>query len=56
MKNNGIKLSSYFISRGTPYESDVVTFKRMYGNDASFINTTNMMEVARSMNQKFLQK
>ena len=56
MKNNGIKLSSYFISSGTPYEGEVNTFKKMYGRDASFINTTNMMEVARSMNQKFLQK
>ena len=56
MKNNGIKLSSYFISSGSPYESDVATFKSMYGLDASIINPTNMMEVARSMNQKFLQK
>ena len=56
MKNNGIKISSYFISSGTPYESDVNTFKSMYGKDASFINPTNMMEVARTMNQKFLQK
>ena len=56
MKNNGIKISSYFISSGTPYNSDVDTFKSMYGRDASFINPTNMMEVARSMNQKFLQK
>ena len=56
MKNNGIKISSYFISSGTPYESDVSTFKSMYGKDASFINPTNMMEVARTMNQKFLQK
>jgi len=56
MKNNGIKLSSYFISSGSPYESDVDTFKSMYGRDASFINPTNMMEVARTMNKKFLQK
>ena len=56
MKNNGIKISSYFISSGTPYNSDVDTFKSMYGRDASFINPTTMMEVARTMNQKFLQK
>ena len=56
MKNNGIKISSYFISNGTPYENDVATFKIMYGRDASFINPTNMMEVARTMNKKFLQK
>jgi hypothetical protein len=57
MKNNGIKVSSYFI-----YESDYSlegskeSFNKMYGKDASFINPTNMMEVARSMNSKFLEK
>jgi len=57
MKNNGIKVSSYFI-----YDSDYgldrsrVSFNRMYGKDASFINPTNMMEVAKSMNSKFLEK
>ena len=56
MKNNGIKISSYFISSGTPWDGEVNTFKKMYGKDASFINPTNMMEVARTMNQKFLQK
>ena len=56
MKNNGIKISSYFISSGTPWDGEVSTFKKMYGKDASFINPTNMMEVARTMNQKFLQK
>ena len=28
----------------------------MYGNDASFINATNMMQVAKTMNEKFLSK
>ena len=31
-------------------------FKNMYGNDASFINATNMMDVAKTMNKKFLEK
>jgi len=56
MKNNGIKVSSYFISDGYMSESDRNTFKTMYGNDASFINPTNMMEVAKTMNKKFLEK
>ena len=56
MRNNGIKIMSYFISNGTPYESDVQTFKRMYGKDASFIDSTNMMNVAKTMNDKFLSK
>ena len=57
MKNNGIKVSSYFIYDSN-YEMDRSrgSFNRMYGKDASFINPTNMMEVAKSMNAKFLEK
>ena len=58
MKNNGIKISSYFISGGYHYERDSSrdSFNTMYGRDANFIDPTNMMEVARSMNSKFLEK
>ena len=57
MKNNGIKVSSYFISDGGyERESERSGFKYMYGKDAIFINPTNMMEVAKSMNKKFLEK
>ena len=56
MKNNGIKIMSYFISEGYNSENDQDTFKRMYGKDASFIDCTNMMNVAKTMNDKFLQK
>ena len=57
MKNNGIKISSYFIS-DSDYSRDRSkgSFDRMYGKDASYINPTNMMEVAKSMNSKFLEK
>ena len=56
MKNNGIKIMSYFISEGYISESDKDTFSRMYGKDASFIDCTNMMNVAKTMNDKFLSK
>ena len=57
MKNQGIKVLSYFIS-DYDYESDYdnKAFRNMYGDDASFINATNMMQVARTMNKKFLSK
>ena len=56
MKNNGMKIMSYFISGGYMSDSERDTFTKMYGKDASFIDPTNMMNVAKSMNQKFLEK
>ena len=56
MKNNGIIIMSYFISDGYMSDSDRNTFGKMYGNDASFIDCTNMMNVAKTMNDKFLSK
>ena len=55
MKNRGIKILSYFVSE-YGYDRDQESFKNMYGNDASFIKPTNMMEVAKTMNSMFLQK
>ena len=55
MKSMGMNVLSYFIS-DSHYESDHRSFKAMYGKDASFINTTNMMDVAKTMNKKFLTK
>jgi len=57
MKNNNVKIMSYFISsKNWVSESSKENFNNMYGADASFIDPTNMMTVASSMNQKFLQK
>ena len=55
MKNNGIKILSYFVSDYS-YDRERDSFKTMYGKDASFINPNNMMEVAKTMNSMFLQK
>ena len=55
MKNRGIKILSYFVA-DYEYDRDRDSFKNMYGNDASFIKPTNMMEVAKTMNSMFLQK
>ena len=55
MRKKGLKVMSYFITESDE-EYGMRDFKTMYGNDASFINTTNMMEIAKTMNKKFLQK
>jgi nitric oxide reductase activation protein len=56
MRNIGISVLSYFIGGDYSYDSDNRSFTNMYGSDASFINATNMMEVAKTMNKKFLDK
>jgi len=53
MRAKGISVLSYFIS---DYASENKSFTRMYGKDAQFINPTNMMQVAKTMNKKFLSK
>ena len=55
MRNRGIKILSYFVSE-YGYDREQKSFKNMYGKDASFINPSNMMEVAKTMNSMFLQK
>ena len=56
MRAKGINVLSYFIGGSYDSDSDNRSFKNMYGSDASFINATNMMEVAKTMNKKFLEK
>ena len=58
MKSKGISVLSYFITDNDVSDDDydVKAFKRMYGKDAEFVNATNMMAVAKSMNKKFLDK
>ena len=56
MRNKGIKVLSYFI--GSSYDSNRIMgdFKAMYGRDSQFVNVTSVMEVAKTMNNKFLEK
>jgi|TARA_R110000824_G_scaffold18655_6_gene73503 hypothetical protein len=57
MNSKGIEVMSYFIEgRGYYSDSDTKDFRRMYGKAAQFINPVNMMDVARTLNKKFLQK
>ena len=56
MKAMGISVLSYFIGGSYEDSTDNEAFTRMYGKDAEFINSTNMMQVAKTMNKKFLEK
>ena len=59
LRKKGIVVSSYYVedSNGAYYRSTIIdTFKRMYGKDAQFINVSNVHEIAKTMNGKFLSK
>jgi hypothetical protein len=59
----GVHVTSYFIGADTvpmfalasKFSSKDI-FAQMYGNDSHFINLENMMEIATTLNKKFLQK
>ena len=55
MRAKGISVLSYFIGGNYESRDDNKAFTNMYGNDAEFINSTNMMQVAKTMNKKFLE-
>ena len=52
MRKEGIKVISYFIGNKS-YGGE--EFQRMYGKDSHFINTNNLVTLAKTMNNKFLE-
>ena len=55
MKRDGIKVISYFIG-GNGYGSSKEDFQLMYGKDSHFIDTNNLLSLAKTMNNKFLER
>ena len=54
MREMGINVLSYFIDgKMGGYANDY--FKQMYGKNAEFIDTGNLTQISRSMNNKFLE-
>jgi hypothetical protein len=60
MRNAGINTLSYFISDYSEERmmstTDWRIFQKCYGKDAKCVNVENMMQVAKTMNELFLQK
>ena len=54
MRREGIKVLSYFIG-GSHYGSQKEDFQKMYGKDSQFIDTNNLVSLAKTMNNKFLE-
>jgi len=54
MRELGINVLSYFIDgRADGWSAD--SFRKMYGKNAEFIDTSNLTQISRSMNNKFLE-
>jgi hypothetical protein len=57
IKSQGYSVLSYFIKNNDYVNpNSVELFKKMYGTNASFINPNNLLQVAKTMNQMFLEK
>ena len=54
MRKEGIKVISYFIG-SSHYDSQKEAFQTMYGKDSNFIDTNNLVTLAKTMNNKFLE-
>ncbi len=53
----GISVMSYFIGDGNYDRSrNMEDFKTMYGKDAQFVDVTSVHQIAKTMNQMFLEK
>ena len=52
MRDRGIKILSYFIDGRDNNQQ----FKRMYGKDAASVNVSQLLPLAKTLNQMFLDK
>ncbi len=60
MREAGVKVMSYFITdydvSRVQYMSAYAPFKKMYGEDAVFVNVQNITDVLRTLNKLLLKK
>lgn len=55
MREIGMNVISYFIYENCVYDSDRKNFKTMYGPDSQFIRPDSVVDIAKTINQKFLE-
>ena len=55
-RQNGLQIIGYFITSGYVYESSKHDFKKMYGADSEFVDSTRLVEIAKTLNKKFLEQ
>jgi len=57
MRELGFNIISYFIADegGSSWSGAIESFKSMYGPDSKFIRPCNVVDVAKTINAKFLE-
>lgn len=55
MREIGMNVISYFIYENCVHEKDRSNFKTMYGPDSQFIRPDSVVDIAKTINQKFLE-
>ena len=56
-RKRGIKVLSYFVSESDyGREETLIDFKTMYGKDAKFVDLNSVLQISKTMNEKFLEK
>ena len=55
MREIGMNVISYFIYENCVNDSDRKNFKTMYGPDSQFIRPDSVVDIAKTINQKFLE-
>tara|TARA_R110002020_G_scaffold352684_1_gene565700 strand:+ start:278 stop:2491 length:2214 start_codon:yes stop_codon:yes gene_type:complete len=56
-RKRGIKVLSYFVSESDYGREDtLIDFKTMYGKDAKFVDLNSVLQISKTMNEKFLEK
>ncbi len=58
IKDSGVKCNAYFIKSDYMRDGSAseICFKEMYGSDARFIDVNNVIAIAKTMNDLFLEK
>jgi hypothetical protein len=57
MVEKGVEVISYYVENPhTVMDVNVKNFKMMYGKDAQFIDTNSVIQIAHTLNRKFLSK
>jgi hypothetical protein len=52
MKMGGVSVLSYYVSSGGG-DYNMGVFSEMYGKDARFVNVTEVIDLAKTLNAKF---